>query len=73
MRDASALGRSTSVLSRRFRPGLLLANKCRRPGRDRITLPVAVTLKRLATDFFVFWFLARRMRRSKFRSKERAT
>ena len=43
-----------SRLARRFAFVLLALSKCRNPGVRRIILPVAVILKRLATDFLVF-------------------
>jgi hypothetical protein len=43
-----------SRLARRFAFVLLALSKCRKPGVRRIILPVAVILKRLATDFLVF-------------------
>src|SRR5882724_2566119 len=44
---------------RRF--GFLACNKWRLPARERNTLPVAVILKRFATDFFVLMPLGRRI------------
>lgn len=46
---------------RRF--GFFVCSKCRLPARGRNTLPVAVILKRLATDFFVLMPLGRRINR----------
>jgi hypothetical protein len=44
---------STDLASLRFRFGDLHWSKCLRPPRVRTSLPVAVTLKRLATDLRV--------------------
>lgn len=45
---------SLSLLARRFCLVLLEASRWRKPGVRRISLPVEESLKRLATDFFVF-------------------
>src|SRR6218665_3526833 len=45
---------SLSLEARRFDLVLLAASRWRKPGVRRMSLPVAVSLKRLATDFLVF-------------------
>ena len=60
-RSSSDRSRIVDVPSRRRCFGLLQLSKCRLPWRLRTTLPEAVILNRLATDFLVFWFLARRI------------
>jgi hypothetical protein len=62
----------TRVVPRRARRrlALLVCNKCRLPALDRKTLPLAVILNRLATDFFVLMPLGRRINYSL--QKERA-
>jgi hypothetical protein len=45
---------SLSRVARRFALVLFAESKWRKPGVRRMSLPVAVSLKRLATDFFVF-------------------
>ena len=45
---------SLSREARRFDFVLLALSRCRNPGVRRIIFPVAVSLNRLATDFFVF-------------------
>src|SRR6185295_7974431 len=62
MRYVSVLSTSLEVPSERRRLGPLPASKWRFPARDRMTLPVAVILKRLATDFFVFIPFGRRIK-----------
>ena len=61
IRSSSDRSNTVAVPSRRRCFGLLQLSKCRFPDRLRITLPVAVILNRLATDFLVFWVLARRI------------
>ena len=61
MRYASVSSTCLEVPSERRRFGLLPASKWRRPARERITLPVAVILNRLATDFLVLIPLGRRI------------
>ena len=41
--------------------GCLVSPRWRRPARERMTLPLAVILNRLATDFFVLMPLGRRI------------
>src|SRR5208283_5042897 len=45
---------SLSLVARRFCFVVLAASRCRKPGVRRMSLPRAVNLKRLATDFLVF-------------------
>jgi hypothetical protein len=61
IRSLSVLSNTVAVPSRRRCFGLLQLSKCRFPDRLRITFPVAVILNLLATDFLVFWVLARRI------------
>src|SRR5687768_10501712 len=61
MRYVSVASTRLEVPSERRRFGLLPVSKWRRPARERMTLPVAVILKRLATDFFVLIPLGRRI------------
>jgi hypothetical protein len=53
MRGASEGLTKESLANWRFRFADLHSSKCRLPGLLRITFPVAVTLKRLATDLRV--------------------
>ena len=50
-----------AVPKERRRFGLLPASKCRFPALERMTLPVAVILNRLATDFLVLIPFGRRI------------
>lgn len=61
MRYASVSSTTLAVPRERRRLGDLLESRCRLPARDRRTLPVAVILKRLATDFFVLIPFGRRI------------
>src|SRR5947208_12105168 len=53
----------TSPVPRRLRRrlGFLVCKRCRLPARERRTFPLAVILKRFATDFFVLIPLGRRI------------
>ena len=53
MRSTMVLWTSPSLPSLRFRFELFEEARWRRPGLRRMILPVAVTLNRLAADFFV--------------------
>jgi hypothetical protein len=53
IRFSSVASTTATFASCRFRFALLEASKCRRPAWARNTLPDPLTLKRLATDFFV--------------------
>jgi hypothetical protein len=53
IRFSSVASTTATFASCRFRFALFEASKCRRPAWARNTLPDPVTLKRLATDFFV--------------------
>jgi len=61
----------TSLLSRRLRRrfGLLPESKWRLPTRCVMTLPVAVILNRLRTDFFVLIPFGRRIKNLNFLQK----
>ena len=54
MRAVSVLWTSALRPRLRRRLALLVCNKCRRPARLKKTLPLALILNRLTTDFFVF-------------------
>jgi hypothetical protein len=59
-------------LSDRLRFAFLVWSKWRLPALERRILPLAVILKRLATDFLVLIPLGRRINQSVFVQKERA-
>src|SRR5262245_43112012 len=62
MRYASVSSTTTDLPRLRRRLGFLVWSKCLRPARERKTLPVAVILKRLATDFLVLMPFGRLIR-----------
>ena len=55
MRYLSVGSTSTDLPSERRRLEFLVARRWRRPARERMTLPLAVILNRLATDFLVLF------------------
>ena len=61
MRYSSVLSTTTVPLRPRRRFGFLPCNRWRFPERERNTLPPAVILNRLATDFFVLMPFGRRI------------
>ena len=61
MRYASVESTTAALPNRRKRLAFFVCAKCRRPACERKTLPVAVILNRLATDFLVLMPLGRRI------------
>lgn len=61
MRYVSVLSTTGAPFNERRRFAFFVAIKWRRPARERITLPVPVILKRLATAFRVLIPFARRI------------
>lgn len=62
MRYMSVLSSILAVPRLRRRFELLPCSKCRLPARERLTFPVPVILKRLATAFLVLIPLGRRIK-----------
>src|SRR3982751_2574795 len=61
MRYSSVLWTRVVPVSERRRLAFLVCNKCRLPARERKTFPLAVILKRFATDFLVLIPFGRRI------------
>src|SRR5579862_2282970 len=61
MRYSSVASTRVNPRKERRRLGFLVCARWRRPALERRTLPLAVILNRLATDFFVLMPLGRRI------------